>query len=61
MGQLVSEERIVFGLVADGPSNYSLNDLVETYQYSYYDIATIAREVWKIYSYYDNPLMYCTC
>ena len=45
MGQQVLEEKIVFGLVADKPAYHTLLELLETYQYSYYDIATIAREV----------------
>ena len=47
LGQQVSEERIVFGLIADRPSNHTLSELVNTYQYSSYDVSTIAREVMK--------------
>ncbi|XP_019848853.1 PREDICTED: WD repeat and FYVE domain-containing protein 3-like isoform X2 [Amphimedon queenslandica] len=45
LGQQVSEERIVFGLIADRPSNHTLSELVNTYQYSGYDVSTIAREL----------------
>ena len=45
LGQQVSEERIVFGLIADRPSNHTLSELINTYQYSGYDVSTIAREV----------------
>lgn len=45
LGQQVSEEKIVFGLLADCSNNYTLSELLDNYHYSAYDIATIAREV----------------
>ena len=45
VGQLVPEERIVFGLRADCSSNHTLFELVNNYQYSTFDSGTIAREV----------------
>lgn len=45
LGQQVPEERIVFGLIADCSNNYTLSELLDKYQYSPYDVATIAREV----------------
>ena len=45
LGQQVQEERIVFGLIADRTANHTLTELVNTYQYSSYDVSTIAREV----------------
>ena len=52
----MSEEKIVFGLVADRPSNHTLSELVNKYAYSHYDTATIGREVGTIAGDYNDCL-----
>ena len=40
----------MFGLVTERPSNFLLSDLLDKYQYSPYDISTIAKEVGGVIS-----------